>query len=187
MKQLKSIKRSKSTGIDDLPPNMLKDAAPAISTPLTYLINQSLETGLFPTAWKAAKIIPIHKSGLYSNLDNYRPISILPVLSKVIEKLIHRQLLTFFEENKLLSKFQFGFRPKLLTELATTLLLDDIRRNVDEGKLVGAVFAPTKAFDTISHSKLLDKLPRYGIGGNELEWFEDYPFSCELRWTSVKE
>ena len=178
MKQLKSIKRSKSTGIDDLPPNMLKDAAPAISAPLTYLINQSLETGLFPTAWKAAKIIPIHKSGSYSNLDNYRPISILPVLSKVIEKVIHRQLLTFLEESKLLSKFQFGFRPKLSTELATTLLLDDIRRSVDEGKLVGVVFVDlTKAFDTISHSKLLDKLPRYGIGGNELEWFKDDLFN----------
>ncbi len=86
--------------------------------------------------------------------------------------------MTFLEENKLLSKFQFGFRPKLSTELATTLLLDDIRRNVDEGKLVGAVFVDlTKAFDTISHSKLLDKLPRYGIGGNELEWFKDYLFN----------
>ena len=73
---------------------------------------------------------------------------------------------------------QFGFRPKLSTELATTLLLDNIRRSVDEGKLVGAVFIDlTKAFDTISHSKLLEKLPRYGISRIEPEWFKDYLFN----------
>ena len=159
-KYLRSIKRNKSTGIDNLPPCLLKDAARTISAPLTHLINLSLQTGLFPKDWKLAKIVPIHKSGFHSSFDNYRPISVLPVLSKIIEKAVHRQVIEFIEQNKLLSAFQFGFRPKLSTELAATLLSDDIRKNVDEGKLVGAAFIDLrKAFDTISHSNLLDNCP----------------------------
>ena len=124
-----------------------------------------------------AKVIPIHKSGAHSNPDNYRPISVLPVISKIIEKIIHRQLITFLDKNHLLTKFQFGFRPKLSTEYAATILLDSNRNNVDKSKLVGAIFVDlTKAFDTVSHAMLLDKLPLYGVDGRELEWFKDYLF-----------
>lgn len=159
-RKLKSIKRSKATGLDDLPPGLLKDTAELIAAPLTHLVNLSLTTNIFPADWKNAKII------------------ILPVLSKIIEKIVHRQLMSFLDKNSLLSEFQFGFRRGLSTELAATLLLDDIRREVDSGKLVGAVFIDlSKAFDTISHAKLLDKLSRYGINDGELEWFKDYLFS----------
>ena len=93
-------------------------------------------------------------------------------MSKVIEKIVHKQLMNFLDENKLLSTRQFGFRPKISTELAATLQLDDIRKNVDKGQLVDAVFVDlSKAFDTISHSNLLTKLPSYGIDGKE--------FCCE--------
>ena len=106
------------------------------------------------------------------------PISVLPVLSKIVEKVVHRQVFEFIEQNKLLSAFQFGFRPKLSTELAATLLLDDIRKNVDEGKLVGAALMDLrKAFDTRSHSNLLDKLPQYGIRDEELNLLTDYIFN----------
>ena len=175
---LKSIKRNKATGLDDLPPCLLKDSAAILSAPLAHLINLSITTGIFPMDWKKAKIIPVHKSGPFSVLDNYRPISILPVISKIIEKAIHRQLITYLDQNALLSHFQFGFRPKLSTELAATHLLDNIRKSVDDGKLVGAVFIDlSKAFDTISHSKLLEKLPKYGIDGKEYAWFKDYLFA----------
>ena len=175
---LKSIKRNKATGLDDLPPCLLKDSAAILSAPLAHLINLSITTGIFPMDWKKAKIIPVHKSGPFSVLDNYRPISILPVISKIIEKAIHRQLITYLDQNALLSQFQFGFRPKLSTELAATHLLDNIRKSVDDGKLVGAVFIDlSKAFDTISHSKLLEKLPKYGIDGKEYAWFKDYLFA----------
>ena len=176
-RDLKSIKRTKSTGIDNLPPGLMKYAACNISAPLTYLINLSLQIGTFPADWKLAKIVPIHKSGSFSSFDNYRPISILPVSSKIIEKAVHRQVMGFLEVNKLLSKFQFGFRPKLSTELAATLLFVEIRQHVDEGKLVSATFIDlSKAFDTISHSNLLRKLPQYGICDEELGWFTDYLF-----------
>ena len=175
---LKSIKRNKATGLDDLLPCLLKDSAAILSAPLAHLINLSITTGIFPMDWKKAKIIPVHKSGPFSVLDNYRPISILPVISKIIEKAIHRQLITYLDQHALLSHFQFGFRPKLSTELAATHLLDNIRKSVDDGKLVGAVFIDlSKAFDTISHSKLLKKLPKYGIDGKEYAWFKDYLFA----------
>ena len=111
-------------------------------------------------------------------MDNYRPISILPVMSKIIEKAIHLQLVKFLDQNSLLSEFQFGFRPKLSTDLAAIHMFDNIRESVDSGKLVGAVFIDlSKAFDTVSHSTLLEKLPQYGIEGIEYAWFKDYLFS----------
>ena len=105
--QLKSVNRNKVTGLDDLPPGLIKDLADLISAPLAHLIHFSLKTSIFPTDWKAAKAIPTHNSGAQSNPDNYRPISVLLVISKIIEKIIHRQLITFLDKNHLLTKFRF--------------------------------------------------------------------------------
>ena len=155
-RELKSIKRNKATGLDDLPPGLIKDSAESISAPMTHLINMSFMTSTFPLDWKAAKIIPSHKSGARSNCDNYGPISVLPILSKVSEKIVHLQVMKFLDTNKLLSKYQYGFRPKLLTEYAATIFLDVIGRSVDKDQLVRAVFVHlSKAFDTISHTILL--------------------------------
>ena len=137
----------------------------------------SINTGVVPSAWKMARIIPIHKSGPTSDFDNYRPISVLPSVSKIIEKTVHKQIITFLEENNLIYSHQFGFRNKMCTEDAVILLLDSIRQKVDKGNMFGACFVDlSKAFDTISHSNLLTKLPGYGIHGRELAWFTDYLF-----------
>ena len=142
---------------------------PNIINRLADLYDTYILSGIFPTDMKIVKIVPVHKSGSFSSFVNYRPISVLPLLSKVIEKLVQRQLMEFLDKNKLLSKFHFGFRPRLSTELAATCLLDEIRKSVDQGKLVGAPFKDlSKAFDTISHCNLLQKLPRYGIKEGEL-------------------
>jgi hypothetical protein len=177
LKQLKKLKRNKSTGLDELPPNMLKDCAEAIYSPLTHIINMSLRHCEVPAVWKKAKITPIFKAGDANDPDNYRPISILPTLSKILERTVHSQLMEHLETENLLSEFQFGFRAKRSTELATTLFVDNIRREVNNGKLVGSVFMDlSRAFDTISHSQLLAKLSSYGIRDNELHWFTSYLF-----------
>ena len=89
---------------------MLKDAATIIAKPLAYMINLSLQSGSVPIEWKAAKVIPLFKSGFMVELYNYRSISILPVLSKILERIVYKQLLSHLESNGLMSSFQFGFR-----------------------------------------------------------------------------
>ena len=176
--QLKSLKKKKSTGLDNIPAYVLKDCASVITEPLTHIINSSLITGVFPTDWKLSKLIPIPKSKPYNIIKNYRPISIIPAISKVIEKLVHHQLSSYLENNNLLHESQFGFRKGRSTELAATLFTDNVKRKVDEGKLVGAVFLDlTKAFDTLNHGTLLNKLESYGVENIELQWFQDYLFN----------
>ncbi|KAL9960121.1 hypothetical protein ACROYT_G033530 [Oculina patagonica] len=171
------LKRKKATGLDNLPPGLLKDAAEVITKPLIFIINLSLATGVVPTDWKVAKVIPLFKSGSTAEIDNYRPISILSTLSKILERAVYKQVVTHLERNGLISEHQFGLRSNRSTELAVTLFTDLIRKEAGGGKATGAVFIDlTKAFDTISHSVLLEKLSCYGIQDNELNWFTDYLF-----------
>ena len=101
----------------------------------------------FPTEWKVAKVLPLFKSCSTSEIDNYRPISILPTLSKILEKMVHKQLVSHLESQDLLFDYQFGFRANHSTELAVTYLIDHIRKEADGGKLTGAVFIDlSKAF-----------------------------------------
>ena len=114
-KELKSLKRKSAAGWDDLPPCMLKDCARVISGPLTHLINLSLTSGTVPNDWKIAKVTPIHKSGSIDDYNNFRPISVLPVLSKILERAVHTQFIQYIESNNILSKYQFGYRKKRST------------------------------------------------------------------------
>ena len=102
----------------------------------------------------------------------------MPILSKIIERAVHSQVTEYLEQHKLLSDSQFGYRKKRSTEQATILLRDEIRKHVNEGKLVGAVFIDlSRAFDTINHANLTEKLRVNGINGSELEWFQLYLFN----------
>ena len=131
-------------------------------------MNLSIKTSTVPNIWKSAKVVPIFKSGNHDLPENYRPISVLPVLSKVFEKAVHYQLLQFLETNKLLSNSQ----------LAAALLCDNIRKEMNNGNMIGAVYLDlSKAFDTIGHGLLLNKLNTYGVSGKELNWFTDYLFN----------
>ena len=174
---LKKVKRTKATGLDDLPAGMLKDCADYIAVPLRYIVNLSLNTSTVPSAWKEAKIVPIYKSGASSSVENYRPISVLPILSKLLEKAVHTQLSTFLERNNLLNDSQFGYRENRSTDLASALLIDSIRKNGDNGLLTGTLFLDlSKAFDTINHDLIIKKLASYGVGNHETNWFSDYLF-----------
>ena len=108
-----------------------KDAAYALSSPLTHLIKLSLTTGLVPNKWKTVKVTPTHKKGNTNDYNNYRPISVLNTCSKILERAVHKQLIDHLETNDLLSKTQFGYRKNRSTELATILLSDNIQKAVD--------------------------------------------------------
>ena len=107
---------------------MVIDGADEIATPLSVLINLCLQTSDFPSGEKFAKIKPIYKSCDRSSMENYRPVSVLPILSKVIERVVHQQLYDYLEKNKLLSRRQFGFRKGSSTQHAVTTFSDAIRR-----------------------------------------------------------
>ena len=185
LNELKQLKRNKATGVDELPPGMLKDVKEYIAEPLCYILNLSAETSTVPLKWKIARLIPTHKSGSRDQPINFCPISVLPVLSKLLEKAVHWQHRNFLEEENLLSDRQFGFRAGRSTNLAATLFVDDIRNDVDKGSIVGAVFIDlSKAFDTISHHILLTKLQAYGVQGKELMWFTDYLF-CRQQYVQL--
>ena len=173
--QLNKLKSKKAVRLDAIPTRLIKDSAEVIANPLTKIINFSLANGCVPSEWKEARVIPLFKSGRSDNMDNYRPVSILPVVSKILERAVHTQLYKFMVDNNLLSPYQSGFRKRHSTETPCISFTDSIRRGMDQGMLTGSVFIDLrKAFDTVSHDLLLAKLHGYGVTGGELDWFKDY-------------
>ena len=147
---------------------MLKDASKEISIPLSILINSSLIKGVFPSIEKIEKVMLIYKSEERSSLDNCRPISVLNVLSKILENAASKQIMEYLESNSLIYKHQYGFRKKKGTQDAVLYLHDYVRQSMDKKKITGALFIDLcKAFDFVRHSCLLSKLPYYGISGIE--------------------
>ena len=175
VKTLQGLKASKASGLDNISPSMLKDAAVVVAKPLTRIVIESLSQGTVPSEWKYAKVTPLYKKGMSTDMDNYRPISVLPVVSKVLERVVHHQLHSFLSEHKLLSPFQCGFRRNHSTEFAAIAFSDYIWRGMDLGLLTGAVFIDLrKAFDSVDHEILISKLESYGLKDIELDWFRNY-------------
>ena len=166
-KYLRSMKTNKAIGLDKISSRLLKDSVDVITPCLTYLLNKSLSSSTFPTAWKKGKVVPIFKSGSRCDISNYRPITILPTLSKILEKAVHLQLYAYFQENNLLSSEQFGFRPHLSTDVALTQLSENILDNLDNCSVTGAVFLDLKkAFDTVDHNLMTKQSHSYGFDIN---------------------
>ena len=156
---------NKSTGIHSIPLNLLI-IMDIIIISLCFIINMSLSTGTYPDNLKIVKVIPIHEGGCTQDLNNFRPISLLSIFDKIIEKIIPSKLYMFFEANNILFNQQVGFRKNNSTTYALIQLTGRIKESIDIGKYGCGLFIDLrKAFDTVNHEILLLKLEHYGIRG----------------------
>ena len=172
---LHGLSSNKATGIDKISCKIIKIAAPAISDSLTFIFNQALTLSSFPNEWKMARVIPLYKNGQRNIPGNYRPISVLPAISKIMERIMYDQLYNYLTKFELLSDSQFGFRKSHSTATALLDCTNDWYMNLDRKMFNLVVLIDLKkAFDTVDHQILLRKLELYGIKGEALTLLKSY-------------
>ena len=170
-----SLRNGKAAGADSISVYLIKQFKEVISPVLSDLFNKCLLEGLYPDIFKIAKIIPLHKGGDPRDETNYRPISLISILGKVLEKVIYKRFVKFFDDKNILSKHQFGFRKSFSTGLAVAEIYEKLLSNLDQNKSTCAIFLDlAKAFDTVDHKILLSKLEKSGIRGVALEMMKSY-------------
>jgi len=175
---IKSLKNSFSAGYDGVPVVLLKKARSVLTKPITHLINSSLISGIFPNKLKITKLEPLFKKGNRQIVSNYRPIALLPSISKIYEKVVYNQLVCFFEQNSIFDDCQHGFRSGRSVITAATDFIESIIDSLDSKyKVVGLFMDLSKAFDSVSHDLLLLKLSKLGMKNNALNWFRSYLFN----------
>ena len=171
---IKNLKNS-ATGWDELSPKQMETVACYIAKPLVYLCNISLTKGIFPQELKRANVIPLYKSRNQMSVNNFRPVSVLPVFSKIYEKVVYKRLYDYIVLHNILYDNQFGFREKHSSYMALITLINHLSEALERGEAVIGLFLDfSKAFDTVDHEILLVKLHHYGIRGVMLDWFRYY-------------
>uniref|UniRef100_A0A8L0DUF3 Reverse transcriptase domain-containing protein n=1 Tax=Oncorhynchus mykiss TaxID=8022 RepID=A0A8L0DUF3_ONCMY len=175
LKELQNLDPYKSAGLDNLDPFFLKLSAEIVATPITSLFNLSFVSSEIPKDWKAAAVIPLFKGGDTLDPNCYRPISILPCLSKVFESQVNKQITDHFESQHTFSAMQSGFRAGHGCTSATLKVLNDILTAIDKKHYCAAVFIDlAKAFDSVNHHILIGRLNSLGFSNDCLAWFTNY-------------
>ena len=169
-----NLNAKKSCGYD-ITNFLLKNIVNEIITPLTHILNLSLSSGTVPLKIKIARVVPIFKKGQKDSLNNYRPISLLTSISKILERLVYKRTIKFLVNCKILCDSQFGFRKNHSTTHALLTFIDKVAHAIDDvSHTIGVFLDFFKAIDTIDHDILIHKLQHYGIRGKALDWFRDY-------------
>lgn len=172
---INSLSNSTAKDLFGLSNKLLKQIGIGIAFPLSIIINKCFISGTFPEKLKVSRVIPVYKKGEENDPGNYRPISIIPVLSKPVEICFNNRIISFLEKCRLLSPVQFGFRRERSTTDAVNELVGHVVECFEGGESVSAVFCDlSKAFDCMSHQILLDKLVYYGVRGNSLHLVQSY-------------
>ena len=170
-----SLQANKSPGHDGISFNVIKNFFGPLSTPLLNIFNLSMEKGIFPDELKIARVTPIYKTGDENDFRNYRPISVLPCFSKMLERIMYKRLYNHLSQNHMLYPKQFGFQKSHSTEHAIIQLIDQTNSSIEKNNFTLGVFVDlSKAFDTVDNHILISKLENYGGNGNSLRWFQSY-------------
>ena len=175
VKLIDRIKTDVAVGMDDINARLLKDAKHTVAETITQLVNISYKTSTFPSCMKKAIVKAIHKKENTEDPSNYRPLSILSTVSKVFERSATNQLVLYLEQNKLLNEIQHAYRKFHSTITCLSEVVNYIYKENDKGNLVGiASLDLSKAFDSINHTLLIQKLGKLGLGDTSLEWCKSY-------------
>ena len=172
---LKGLNPNKAQGPDGIPPRVLKEISKEISNPLCHLFNKSLEQGVLPEDWKTAEVTAIFKKGSRNEPGNYRPVSLTCVVCKVLETIIRDSIVNYFQDNELYTNCQHGFRKKRSCMTQLLLTMEDFTTYFEQSDSFDVVYLDfRKAFDTVPHCRLIEKLKGYGIVGNILDWIRAF-------------
>ena len=179
---IKVLPDKKSSGHDNVNNVLLKEVVHQILPIVENLFNDSLKLGIFPERMKVAEIAPLHKSKDTDIVDNYRPISLLFTVSKVLEKIVYKRVYKFLNDTGQIYDGQYGFSEKHLCDHVIGQLIGQIAKNHEIIKTTVATYLNlSKAFDTLTPSLVLDKMERYGIRGQTLAWFKSYLCNRKIR------
>ena len=183
--EISKINVKKATGPYSIQSNILRLLKTVISKPLETIFNASFTTGVVPDKFKVARVLPVFKNGLRTDMCNYRTISLLSVFNRIMEKLMYNRLISFIEKMDIIYAKQFGFRSHHSTEQAILSIVDKIQEGIEKGMFSCGIFLDfSKTFDTVNHSILIRKLEHYGVRGIAKDWIVSY-LSNRRQFTSI--